>query len=94
MIGACERSICRLSVSTRLPVSAKVPSKVASHVMMLQTQHLQLTSSSERPFLGGSLRYSSASPNTRFMCLSNAMNLRGGTRSLVGVVRHGHEAHR
>jgi hypothetical protein len=28
------------------------------------------------PFFGGSLRNSSASPSTRFMCLSNAMNLR------------------
>lgn len=33
------------------------------------------TSSSERPFLGGSVRYSSASPSTRFMWRSKAMNL-------------------
>jgi hypothetical protein len=32
-------------------------------------------SSSDFPFLGGSLRNSSESPRTRFICLSNAMNL-------------------
>ena len=36
-----------------------------------------VTSSSVLPFLGGSFLNSSASPSTRFMCLSKAMNLRG-----------------
>ena len=39
-------------------------------------QALQRTSSSVLPFLGGSFLNSSASPSTRFMCLSKAMNLR------------------
>lgn len=34
------------------------------------------TSVSDLPFLGGSFRNSSASPSTKFMCRSNAMNLR------------------
>ena len=33
------------------------------------------TSSSDRPFLGASFLNSSASPSTRFMCLSKAINL-------------------
>ena len=42
---------------------------------MQQERRPGLTSSSESPFLGGSFRYSSASPSTKFKCRSKAMNL-------------------
>jgi hypothetical protein len=46
----------------------------------------KLTSSSGIPFLGGSFLNSSASPSTRFMCRSKAINLQvSGT--IDGVIR-------
>lgn len=36
---------------------------------------MSYTSSSDLPFLGASFLNSSASPSTRFMCLSKAINL-------------------
>lgn len=45
--------------------------------------------SSLLPFFGGSFLNSSASPSTRFMCLSYAMNLRTIKKVLPEVSMHG-----
>jgi hypothetical protein len=51
-----------------------------AHVLLANVLRMccdqRLASSSDLPFLGGSFLYSSASPSTRFICLSNAINLR------------------